>query len=61
MKVYMAVTADKYELPVVVADSPAELARLCGLTYGSVLSSISKGNICRSRKAKLLKIEIDDD
>ena len=30
MKLYIAATADKYELPIIVADSAAELARLCG-------------------------------
>lgn len=30
MKLYIAATADKYELPMIVADSAAELARRCG-------------------------------
>lgn len=42
-KLYIAVTLDKYELPLAVADSPAELARLMGTTYNSVLSSIAHG------------------
>lgn len=40
---YMKVTNDKYRLPVAVADSAAELARLVGATKNTVLSSISHG------------------
>lgn len=42
-KLYIAVTLDKYELPLAVADTPAELARLMGTTCNSVLSSIAHG------------------
>ena len=35
----MQVTSDKYELPVIIADSSLKLARMCG---------ISNVNICRS-------------
>ena len=40
---YMKVTNDKYRLPVAVADSAVELARLVGATNNTVLSSISHG------------------
>lgn len=30
MKIYIATTPDRYELPIFVADSAPELARLCG-------------------------------
>lgn len=40
--VYMAVTKDKYRLPVAVADSPMELARIMGVSYNTVMSVISK-------------------
>lgn len=39
--VYMLVTQDKYELPLVVADSVAELAKLTGQKRSSVASAIS--------------------
>ena len=32
MTLYMAVTPDKYELPMLIAESKAELARLSGCT-----------------------------
>ena len=40
---YMKVTNDKFRLPVAVADSAVELARLVGTTKNTVLSSISHG------------------
>lgn len=40
---YMKVTNDKYRLPVAVADSAGELARIVGATKNTVLSSISHG------------------
>lgn len=43
MKLYAKVSTDKYELPLAVADSPRELARMTGNTCGSIRSMISKG------------------
>lgn len=37
---YMKTTLDQYELPIAIADSPAELARICGTSPGCVMSSI---------------------
>lgn len=45
MFVYMLVTLDKYELPLIVADSPKELAA----RTGEKATSISR-QICRSKK-----------
>lgn len=39
--VYMMVTQDKYSLPLAVADTKMELARLCGVTIQSVCHSIA--------------------
>ena len=41
MKIYMYVTKDEYELPIAVADTPRELARMLGTTANTVKSSIS--------------------
>lgn len=51
---YVKCTTDKYELPVAVADSGAELARMLGISANSVWSMISKGI------SGYHKIEIDD-
>lgn len=59
--IWMEVTKDKYELPVMVADSARELAEVHGVTRGSIESSE-----CQYRKGKLKtcpwrKVEIKED
>ena len=39
--VWMKVTNDKYELPVLVADSAPELAKMLGCSPNSIYSSLS--------------------
>lgn len=39
--VYMLVTQDKYELPLAVADSVAELAQILGIKQNIISSAIS--------------------
>lgn len=41
MKLYIAVSRDKYKLPIAVADSAGELAKMVGVTKNNILSSIS--------------------
>ena len=41
---YLWVPSDKYELPLAVAESMEELARMAGVTVGTVTSSISRRN-----------------
>lgn len=40
MPVYMATTKDKYELPLAIADSPWELARLLQVTESAVCKGL---------------------
>lgn len=47
MKLYMAVTPDKYELPVFVEKDIIKLSRLTGQSANSIRSTI-----CRNRKRK---------
>lgn len=56
---YMEVTRDEYELPVAVADTPAELARMAGTTKDSVLSSITHYNRDGKCFSRFRKVEID--
>lgn len=61
MVVWIEVTNDKYELPVTIADSAAELARKTGHSKGSVESCASKyknGHISQSR---FQRIEIPEE
>ena len=55
MTLYLRTTTDKYELPVAVAESPTQLARLLGTTRGVVSSSI-----CHKRPG-WYKVEVEDD
>ena len=42
MKIWMEVTRDKYQLPLVIANSAQELAKLCRTTKNNVCSAASK-------------------
>ena len=62
MKLYMAVTADKYELPLCVGTA-REVAAFCGINMDNFYSQVSKtaqgkisGKLC---KRKLIKVEVD--
>lgn len=52
---YLAVTNDKYELPIAVADSASELAKILGIERQTVFV-----NLCRpaKNKRKILKIKV---
>ena len=55
--IYMAVTSDKYELPIAVAESAPELAAIMGVSRSTVCSSISRyerGGTQRSRYVKVV-------
>lgn len=55
MKLYMKVTKDEYELPLIVEDSPTKLAQRLGLKVGSVTSMVSKN------RSGFVKVEVDDE
>lgn len=55
MKLYLKTTKDKYELPVAVAASTQELARMLGMKNSSVKSHISHHD------KGWLKIEFEDE
>jgi biotin operon repressor len=42
MKIYMAVTPDKYELPIFFCESGKELAKLCGVSSSNLYAEISR-------------------
>jgi hypothetical protein len=63
--VYMAVTADKYELPVAIADTGFGLARLLGIHQNRVHEAMSKGvkwtMLSDGQRVKFVKVPIEDD
>lgn len=56
----MEVTQDEYELPVTVAYTVAELARLRGAKESTIYSCISHEKAGRI-KSKYKKVEVEDD
>lgn len=61
MIIYMCVTEDKYELPIAVADTIPELARLTGATSGSIYSCLSKVKHGNANRSRYIKVVIEDD
>lgn len=57
MIVYLLVTNDKYELPIIVAESKRELMEKSGLSY----STIRKHLIGAVIKPIIFKIEVDEE
>ena len=56
MTIFMKVTRDEYELPVAVADSKAELARMLGVRPSSVSHGLNQG----WKKSSYVVVEVDD-
>ena len=59
-QVYMEVTKDKFELPIVVADSAYELARLCGVTPSAVMHSVSTSSKRQIKNSKYKRVWVSD-
>jgi hypothetical protein len=55
----MEVTKDEYELPVAVASSPSELARMRGVNPNVISSTISHAK--KLKRPKYYKVEIHDE
>lgn len=60
MILYMAVTPDKYELPITVENTLFDLAEMFGTTSSTILTSISRNKSGKRRGAKFVKVEVDD-
>ena len=60
MIIWMKVTNDEYELPVVVANSRAELARKLGIKPNTIATAIHRAKKDGSRQ-QFVKVVIDDD
>lgn len=56
----MKVSNDKYELPLIVADSVVELADKLGVKQTNISSAISHA-IKRGSKSQYVKVEITDE
>lgn len=61
MKLYLAVTADKYELPLCVLDTLEELAKFAGVSVGAARQSIYNGYSGKYHKMKLISVCLDEE
>ncbi len=59
--VYMEISKDKYELPVAIANSVPELARITGYSENVISSTISHAKNKQWRWSKFIKVEIEDE
>lgn len=59
MKVYMEVTKDEYELPVAIADSQTELAKMVGVRPSTVSISCDRRKKSKTgRRYRFICVEI---
>lgn len=61
MTIWMEVTQDEYELPVLIALSASELARKVGTSRSNVTSSACRHKRGKRKRTRFLKVEIDDE
>lgn len=55
---WLAVTPDEYELPMIVEDSSYKLAKALGIHQGSIAKAMVKGYSGRNKGRKIVKVEI---
>lgn len=60
-RLYLYVTDDKYELPLVVADSVAELARKVGRNESSISSMISKRARGIWPNSRFVRVDLEEE
>jgi hypothetical protein len=59
MRLYLEVTRDRYQLPLAVADSPRELARMRCVSANAVSSAVSRMGSEPGRKMRFVAVETD--
>ena len=60
MKLYLMVTNDKYELPLIVADSAKELAEKSGNPTNTVYCMMSKYRHGKIKSSRFICVEVED-
>lgn len=61
MKIWMAVTADKFELPLFIADSAQELSGIVRVPASTISSAIGHKVKRSSNNIKFVKVEVFDN
>ncbi|GEM_PF-2025556 len=57
---YMAVTADEYELPLVVEDSPKHLSERCGVSRDTVRSALYRKSSGKTRGMVFIAVRVPE-
>lgn len=57
---WMKVTRDKYELPLVVEDSGAKLARKLGIPENQIYNTMSKAKKKNQKRCIFVKVDLED-
>ncbi len=60
MRLYMAVTADKYELPLIVSDKVKDIAKYSGTSERNIYQGISHNFPGRKTKIKFVRVDVND-
>lgn len=58
---WLMVTKDRYELPVAVADSAGQLARITGIDENLIRSSASKQTTGQWKFSRFVRVEIEEE
>lgn len=61
MVIYMAVSNDKLELPLVIGDSPKDIGDIVGKSANYISSAICRGRNVKSLGMKFIKVKIDEE
>jgi hypothetical protein len=61
MKLYMKVTEDEYELPLIVTPYVSELAEKCGVTRNSIESEISRYYQGKIKSCRYRRVDVEED
>ena len=61
MRLYLKVTRDEYQLPLMVEDSPIKLAARDGTNAKSVTQMCSKAKRGEIKKPRYIRVEVEDD
>lgn len=60
MRLYMAVTQDKYEFPIAIADTQQKLAMMLGIEKNTIASSLSKARKGEIKNSRFKEVVIDE-
>ncbi len=59
MTLYLQVTADRYELPLIIADSAVEMAEITGVSKDAIYRAVRRGSVSRGGD-RFVRVRTDD-